>query len=118
MIILNIACAICLIPTVFLNIYAICLGRLFFGFFAGIYQLAVPRMIEETVPVYLLGIFGTATNIANNAGKMVTLVLGAAIPDVNIDKKAAAETNLWRMIFGIPWIIEVFCLAMYFVFIR
>jgi hypothetical protein len=30
-------CAVCVIPTLFLDIYAICIGRFFFGLCGGIY---------------------------------------------------------------------------------
>ena len=59
-------------------------------------------MIEETVPNYMLGIFGTSTNLAVNGGKMLTFVMGAGLPDSK-DKQAAASTHFWRVIFALPW---------------
>ena len=100
----NIICALAVVPTLFLNIYTICVGRFIFGFVAGIYQVNVPRMIEETVPMYLLGMFGPFTNLANCGGKMITLGLGAFAPD-DKDHKALAESNFWRYTFAVPWIL-------------
>lgn len=103
-ILVNIVCAFAVIPTMILNIYAICAGRLVFGFFAGIYQVAVPRMIEETVPLHLLPIFGTVTNLAVNGGKMLSIVIGGGIPSSS-DKEASKHTNYWRFVFAVPWIL-------------
>jgi len=35
------------------NLYAICLGRFIFGFAIGVYSVAVPRILEETIPNHL-----------------------------------------------------------------
>jgi MFS family permease len=99
--IMNLACAICVVPTLYCNIYSICVGRLLFGLCGGIYQVTIPRMIEETVPAYKLGTFGIVTNLANNAGKMLSLVIGVAVPDKNSPE--ALTSNFWRFMFGLPW---------------
>lgn len=55
-------------PTVIENFYTLCFGRLGLGFCGGIFQVALPRIIEETVPFHLLGSFGIITNLAINGG--------------------------------------------------
>ena len=50
MIIFNVVGILAVLATLFLNFYSICFGRLAFGFCGGIFGVALPRMIEETVP--------------------------------------------------------------------
>jgi hypothetical protein len=47
----------------------------------GIFGVAVPKMIEETVPTYLLDMFGTFTNTAMNFGGMLVIVEAASLPN-------------------------------------
>jgi hypothetical protein len=61
-------------------------------------------MIEETVPLHLLGLFGPITNLASNFGKMITIVLGVGLPDRK-DKEGLAHTNFWKVIFGFPLVL-------------
>lgn len=61
-------------------------------------------MIEETVPLHLLGIFGPFTNLFNNGGKMLSIVMGGGLPSSS-DKKAMAETQYWKVIFAIPLVL-------------
>ena len=43
--------------------------------------MAVPRMIDETVPIHVIGLFGIFTNVSINGGKMFTMALGEALPE-------------------------------------
>lgn len=46
------------------NFAAVLVGRIVFGFCTGLFTVAAPRIIEETVPTYLMGEFGISTNLA------------------------------------------------------
>jgi len=81
MLLFNIIGALAVGSTMFLNFYAICFGRLVFGFCGGIFGVALPRMIEETVPSNLLGPFGIVTNLSVNTGGLVAILMGAGLPD-------------------------------------
>ena len=81
MIIFNLVSAMAVTGTIFLNFYSLCIGRLFLGIGGGVFTVALPRMIDETVPENLLGAFGIATNLALNTGGMLSIVLGVALPD-------------------------------------
>ena len=101
MIIFNFIAILGVLSTLFLNVYLICLGRLVFGICGGIFGVALPRMIEETVPTQLLGSFGVITNLSVNTGSLVAILMGLGLPE---DTKGMQETNFWRVIFGLPWV--------------
>ena len=61
LIIVNILCAFSVIPTLFLNLWSICVGRFLYGLFSGMFLVLGPKMLDENIPSYLLGIFGTAS---------------------------------------------------------
>jgi len=74
MIIFNLISLVAVTGTVFLNFYSICICRFILGFSGGIFSVTLTRMIEETVPSHLLGTFGIVTNLAMNAGNMVSIL--------------------------------------------
>jgi MFS family permease len=103
MLLFNVLAILAVGLTLFLNVYLICLGRLLFGFCGGIFGVALPRMIEETVPQNLLGPFGIVTNLSVNTGGLVAILMGAGLPD-SADTAAMKSTQFWRIIFGLPWV--------------
>lgn len=68
MIIFSFVGVLAIVLTLFLNVYTICLGRLIFGICGGVNVVALPRMVEETVPSNKVGMFGIITNLSMNAG--------------------------------------------------
>ena len=107
MLIFNFLAIIAVGLTLFLNVYSICFGRLLCGFCGGIFGVALPRMIEETVPSNLLGHFGIVTNLSVNTGGLVAILMGAGLPDTS-DTQAMQTTYFWRIIFGLPWVFQAF----------
>ena len=67
--------------TMFLNIELICIGRFIFGLCCGVFFVARPKMVDETIPVSHLSLFGTATNIFLSAGITLAILLGYILPD-------------------------------------
>jgi hypothetical protein len=62
-----------------------------------------PRMLEETIPFYLLSTFGFASNMFINGGSMISSLLGGILPEN--DPEAIRNTGLWRVIYAVPWIL-------------
>lgn len=103
MLLFNFIAIVAVLMTLFLNVYSICFGRILFGICGGIFGVALPRMIEETVPAQLLGQFGIITNLSVNTGSLIAILMGIGLPDSDAEK---AETNFWRVIFGLPWVFQ------------
>ena len=81
MLVFNFLAIIAVLLTLFLNVYSICFGRILFGICGGIFGVALPRMIEETVPAQLLGSFGVITNLSVNTGSLMAILMGIGLPD-------------------------------------
>ena len=69
--------ALSLIP----NFYVILLGRLLYGFAAGVLVTACPKIVEETVPSTIMDNgYGISTNLGINLFVMFSLLGGLIIP--------------------------------------
>lgn len=77
----NILSALSVTLTMFLNLPLICIGRYFYGLCCGVFSVAGPKMLDETVPIHLNSSFGTATNTFLSGGIMLAIVLGLLLPD-------------------------------------
>lgn len=66
------------------NLPCIMIGRYLFGFSCGVFSVAGPKMLDETVPIHLNSSFGTATNTFLSGGIMIALLLGIILPDEEI----------------------------------
>jgi MFS family permease len=87
----------------FQNLTLICIGRFFFGFCTGVFSVAGPKMLDETVPIHLNSSFGTATNTFLSGGIMVAVVLGAILPE-DKDFDGQVKDKYWRVLYGFPYI--------------
>lgn len=81
LIVFNVLAAVATSFTMILNLPCIIIGRYFFGFCCGVFSVAGPKMLDETVPIHLNSSFGTATNTFLSGGIMVALLLGIILPD-------------------------------------
>lgn len=111
-IVFNVFSAIATALTMFLNYPAIVIGRFFFGFCCGVFSVAGPKMLDETVPIQLSSSFGTATNTFLSGGIMVALLLGAGLPD-DSDFEGQVDDGFWRVIYGFPLICNVITILMF-----
>ena len=84
-----------------LNFVAIVIGRFIFGFCNGIYFVAGPKMLDETIPITHLGTYGTATNTFLSLGLSLAMILGLILPDDGDTVGQAADGN-WRIVYGFP----------------
>jgi len=58
----------------------ICLGRIIYGFSAGVMICATPKMIEETIPENVAEKFGISTNIFINLACCICMMLASGLP--------------------------------------
>ena len=54
--------------TMYFNFYAILIGRLLFGLYAGLSSVIIPKYMNETVPVHLFDVFGPLFNVFCGCG--------------------------------------------------
>ena len=81
LIIFNVFGAVAVSFTMVLNLPMIIIGRYLFGFCCGVFSVAGPKMLDETVPIHLGSAFGTASNSFMSGGIMVAILLGVGLPD-------------------------------------
>jgi MFS family permease len=67
--------------TCFLNVNMIIVGKLLFGFTSGVLNIAAPSMLDETVPIYKLKVFGLATNAYICLGITLAMIMGLGFPE-------------------------------------
>ncbi|CDW82078.1 sugar transporter family protein [Stylonychia lemnae] len=113
----NLFAAVSIGITMIENFYTLCLGRLLFGICGGIFQVVLPKQIEETVPNHLYGSFGVVSALTINGGEMLGIVMGLGLPDSQ-DEEAMSKTTFWRYIFGSPWVFQVITLVSYFFILK
>ena len=106
----------------FLNFWMIVVGRFFFGVCCGVFSVAGPKMLDETVPVHLHSIFGTASNSFMSVGIMIALLLGVVLPDEVLRNEKGEDIpnydelkkdNNWRVIYGFPYICQFLTILMF-----
>jgi len=83
------------------NFPSIVIGRYLFGFCCGVFSVAGPKMLDETVPIHLSSSFGTASNSFLSCGIMLALILGIILPEAD-DLVGLKADGYWRVIYGFP----------------
>jgi hypothetical protein len=68
--------------------------------------VASPKMIDETVPVYKLKLFGLATNVYISLGVTMAMLMGLWLPNSD-DIEGMKKTQFWRYIFGMPAVFSI-----------
>ena len=77
------------------------LGRLIYGYAAGLQSVVSPRFIEELVPIDYCGTCIAIFTFAQNLGLLVALFIAVILPD-DLDSEALEKNESWRFIFGLP----------------
>ena len=85
---------------------SIVIGKFIFGFSVGVLNVAGPKMLDETVPVDLLGAFGIATNVYICFGIGLATLIGVGLPKDG-DIEGYIQDDFWRVVYGFPLL---FCL--------
>ena len=94
------------IPTIFLSVWSIILGKFFFGLAAGSMIVASSIYMNETVPAEHSSTFGFSINFGVICGIMVCLLMGAALPDPKEDLESAKDNTFWIFINLFPIVIS------------
>ena len=63
-----------------LNVWTIAIGKFLHGFFVTVVHLAAIKMVNETIPVYLLGSIGPIIQTSTAAGYLLVLGMGLGLP--------------------------------------
>ena len=94
----SLLCMCAVVPTAFLNLYSILVGKFFFGLAAGGLIVASSIYLNESVPAEHSSTFGFTTNFGVICGIMLCLLMGIALPDPKQDAAAAMTDEFWRVI--------------------
>lgn len=112
------------------NTYTIASGKFLNGFFVTVVHMANIKMINETVPVYLLGTCGTVVNSMQSFGYYLVMGLGYFMPSGDYDpeitnspeneraKQADIDDQFWRFLYLIPVFVNIIMLFNFTVFIK
>ena len=97
---MSILCIAGIVPTMFLNVWSILVGKFIYGFAASVIIVASSLYLNETVPVEKSATFDFTTNFGVILGITINLVVGLGLPT-----DAAGKMNdhyYWRLILGMP----------------
>ena len=98
----------------YLSIYTLCIGKLLNGITVTIVMVSCGKMINESVPVYLLDTYGIITQTFFAMGLLLSLGFGLGLPSEDFDpeitnshtndlaKIADQNDNFWRVIYVFP----------------
>ena len=87
-------------------------------------------MINETVPVYLLGRYGTVTNVLTALGYFLVFFFGIGLPAADYNPKLMDDTNnmealkankddnFWRLMYLFPMMINCIMILNFMLFIK
>ena len=84
-----------------LDVKLIIISKLIFGFTAGVLNIAGPKLLDESLPINLVSIFGLFTNAYICLGIALGTVIGCWLPDPK-DTSALEDDHFWRFAFAFP----------------
>lgn len=76
--------AACLVMQI-LNVWTLCIGKFLHGVFVTVCHMAATKMINETVPVYMLGQVGVVVQTSMAFGYFVVIGMGIGLPSADYD---------------------------------
>jgi MFS family permease len=112
------------------NTWTLATGKFLNGLCVTVVHIANIKMINETVPVQLLGACGTVVNFMMSVGYYLVLGLGYFLPAGDYDpelindeqnekaKQADVDDQFWRLLYLIPVVINVIMLLNFVIFIK
>ena len=78
--------------TIYQNFWAIIIGRLIYGFSVGIIAIAMPRLMEETVPGTLCGLYGGLYCLSFATATLIAYAFAVFLPkDSDTDALAVSH---------------------------
>ena len=66
--------------TIYQRVWSIILGRLFYGFSVGMISVAMPRLMEETVPSKFVGFYGGLYCLSFAIATLIAFALAVFLP--------------------------------------
>ena len=114
----SLICALAVLPTIILNLWAILLGKFIFGLAAGGLIVASSIYMNETIPAEHSSTFGFAINFGVISGIMLCLLIGAGLPDPADDPQAAKDDSFYMVINLIPTVIGCLNILLWLCFFR
>lgn len=94
------------------NVWIICVGRFLFGVGCGILAVFIPKMIEETVPSYLLPPYGSSSNIGIATGALIPMILSAGLPGPT-DMVSLKKDKFYKLVLLFPLLFQVIQLSFF-----
>jgi MFS family permease len=85
-------------------------GKFFQGLGSGMILSAASVYIPETVPIKLVGGFGSLLNLGVTLGLSVYMFLSLLVPT---DPAALAKTQIWRYLLALPPVTSLIILALF-----
>ena len=99
------------------SFWAIIIGRLIYGFSVGIIAIAMPRLMEESVPSNLVGFYGGLYCLSFAAATLLAYALAVFLPPDD-DIEGLKETHVTQVVFGLPIVFYVIQLILQFTYFR
>ena len=90
--------------TMWQNFYVLLIGRVVWGLAVGIQSVAMPRYVEEFVPLRLYSLCITTYAVSMNAGTIFALCSAVILPPDTDAVDLIDDQVRWRIIFGIPFV--------------
>ena len=108
---MSILCVVGIVPTLFLNVWAILFGKFVYGLAAGVIIVASSLYLNETIPLAKSATFDFTTNFGVICGITINLVVGLGLPT---DAQGKQDCNLyWRLILGMPLVVVMIQLPLW-----
>lgn len=80
----------CLILQI-VNLNTLVIGKFIHGYCVTVVHICAIKMINETVPVYLLGLYGTVIQTATAFGYILVLGLGTFLPSEDYNPELVGD---------------------------
>jgi len=97
------------------NFYAVIGGRVLYGLSVGMLAIATPRLMEETIPPYLVGGISAMYALSFAFAVLIADCLASILPP-DTDTAALKSTNLTMIIFGLPLLFYAIQLLLQFTY--
>lgn len=98
------------------SFWAIIIGRLIYGASVGIIAIAMPRLMEETVPSNLVGAYGGLYCLSFATATLLAYALAVFLP--KDDDPNLGDTHMTQVIFGLPIFFYVMQLILQLTYFR
>ena len=76
-----------------LNVWTLCIGKFLHGVFVTVCHMAATKMINETVPVFLIGQVGVVVQTMMAFGYCLVMGMGMGLPADDYDPALSSAKN-------------------------